>query len=109
MLDAVLLNMKIHGRISVCGMISQYNLDHPEGVHNLFGLVIKRIRMEGFMVLDYYHLYDKYLEMVIPHIKEGKIVHVDDIVHGLESGPKALIGTFSGLDAEKKVIAVDAQ
>ena len=42
MLDAVLLNMRIGGRIAVCGMISQYNLDKPEGVHNLIDLIVKR-------------------------------------------------------------------
>jgi NADPH-dependent curcumin reductase CurA len=31
-LDAVLLNMRVHGRIPVCGMISQNNLTQPEGV-----------------------------------------------------------------------------
>ncbi|KAK4275562.1 hypothetical protein QN277_018620 [Acacia crassicarpa] len=106
MLDAVLLNMRLHGRISVCGMISQYNLDHPEGVHNLFNLISKRIRMEGFLVFDYYHLYDKFLEMVIPQIKQGKIVYVEDIAYGLESGPEALIGLFSGRNVGKQFIAV---
>ncbi|KAL4192825.1 hypothetical protein AMTRI_Chr06g173930 [Amborella trichopoda] len=38
MLDAVLLNMRDHGRISICGMISQYNRDKPEGAPNLFSL-----------------------------------------------------------------------
>ena len=66
--------MKIRGRIAACGMISQYNLDKPEGVHNLMYLVSKRLRMEGFTVLDHYHLYPKFLEMIIPHIKEGKLV-----------------------------------
>ena len=42
MLDAALLNMRIHGRIAVCGMISQYNQDHPEGVHNLMYVIAKR-------------------------------------------------------------------
>ncbi|KAF2298307.1 hypothetical protein GH714_021657 [Hevea brasiliensis] len=95
-LDAVLLNMRVHGRISVCGMISQYNLEQPEGVHNLMQLVVKRIRMEGFMVHDYYHLYSKYLEMVLPLMKEGKIVHVEHAAQGLESAPSALVGLFTG-------------
>uniref|UniRef100_A0A0A8XTJ2 Enoyl reductase (ER) domain-containing protein n=1 Tax=Arundo donax TaxID=35708 RepID=A0A0A8XTJ2_ARUDO len=59
MLDAVLLNMRVHGRIAVCGMISQYNLEQPEGVHNLFCLVSKRVRMEGFLVGDHYGEYRK--------------------------------------------------
>ena len=109
MLDAVLLNMNVHGRISVCGLISQYNLDHPEGVHNLFGLVIKRIRMEGFLAFDYYHFFDNYLEMMIPLIKGGKIVYVEDIVHGLENGPEALIGLFSGRNVGKQLIVVSPQ
>ncbi|XP_019160350.1 PREDICTED: 2-alkenal reductase (NADP(+)-dependent)-like [Ipomoea nil] len=109
MLDAVLLNMKLHGRIAVCGMISQYNLEKPEGVHNLFCLISKRIRMEGFLVLDYYHLYPKYLEMVVPYIKEGKITYVEDVTEGLEGAPSALIGLFSGRNVGKKVVVVSAE
>ncbi|GKV04386.1 hypothetical protein SLEP1_g16545 [Rubroshorea leprosula] len=66
MLDAVLLNMRIHGRIAVCGMISQYNIDKPEGVSNLMNIVYKRVRVEGFAVLDYLHQYSKFLDTVIP-------------------------------------------
>ncbi|KZV48483.1 hypothetical protein F511_18289 [Dorcoceras hygrometricum] len=106
MLDAVLLNMKLYGRIAVCGMISQYNLEELEGVKNLFLLVVKRIRMEGFIVFDYAHLYPKYLEMVLPLIKQGKIVYVEDIVEGLENAPNALIGLFSGRNVGKQVVVV---
>ncbi|GER45981.1 zinc-binding dehydrogenase family protein [Striga asiatica] len=106
MLDAVLLNMRLHGRIAVCGMISQYNLDQPEGVHNLFTLVSKRVRMQGFVVVDYYHLYHKYLDMILPLIKEGKITYVEDIAQGLESGPRALVGLFSGRNVGKQVVAL---
>ncbi|XP_038689412.1 2-alkenal reductase (NADP(+)-dependent)-like isoform X4 [Tripterygium wilfordii] len=106
MLDAVLLNMRLHGRIAVCGMISQYNLGQPEGIHNLAHLILKRIRMEGFLVIDYYHLYQKYLEMVLPQIKAGEIVYVEDIVEGLENGPAALIGLFTGRNVGKQVVVV---
>jgi NADPH-dependent curcumin reductase CurA len=55
-------------------MISQYNLTQPEGVTNLAHIIYKRIRMEGFGVFEYYHLYTKFLEFVLPLIREGKIV-----------------------------------
>ncbi|RDX67648.1 2-alkenal reductase (NADP(+)-dependent) [Mucuna pruriens] len=105
-LDAVLLNMRVHGRIPICGMISQYNLTQPEGVTNLANLIFKRVRMEGFMVTEYYHLYPKFLEFVLPHIREGKIVYVEDIAEGLENGPTALVGLFSGRNVGKQVLVV---
>ncbi|KAI8537206.1 hypothetical protein RHMOL_Rhmol09G0007100 [Rhododendron molle] len=103
MLDAVLLNMRLHGRIPGCGMISQYNLEETEGVHNLFCLITKRVRMEGFLVFDYYPMYPKYLDMVLPLIREGKITYVEDIAEGLENAPKALIRLFSGHNIGKQV------
>nr|POF01841.1 2-alkenal reductase (nadp(+)-dependent) [Quercus suber] len=78
MLDAVLLNMRIGGRISVCGMISQYNL--------------KSIL--------------KILELVLPYMKEGKVTYVEDIAEGLESGPAALVGLFTGRNVGKQVVVV---
>ncbi|KAJ4823669.1 hypothetical protein Tsubulata_019766 [Turnera subulata] len=106
MLDAVLLNMRVRGRIAVCGMISQYNLEKPEGVHNLTSTIGKRLRMEGFLAGDFYHLYPKFVEMITPHLKEGKIVYVEDVAEGLENGPASLIGLFSGQNIGKKLVAV---
>ncbi|XP_075661292.1 2-alkenal reductase (NADP(+)-dependent)-like [Castanea sativa] len=106
MLDAVLLNMRTHGRIAVCGMISQYNLEKLEGVHNLVHMIYKRVHMKAFVFSDYYHLYPKFLDLVLPHIAEGKIVYLEDIAEGLESGPAALVGLFSGLNVGKQVVLV---
>ena len=106
MLDAVLLNMRIGGRISVCGMISQYNLEYPEGVHNLLQLIVKRISMEGFLVPNYDHLYLKFLELVLPYIEEGKVIYVKDIADGLEIGLAALVGLFPGHNVGKQVVVV---
>lgn len=107
MLDAVLLNMRVHGRIAGCGMISQYNLDQPEGVTNLMHLIYKRVRYHGFTVRDYYHLHPKFLDFILPHIRQGKIVYVQDIVEGLESAPAALFGLFKGHNIGKQVVVVD--
>ncbi|KAB2092104.1 hypothetical protein ES319_A02G006000v1, partial [Gossypium barbadense] len=109
MLDAVILNMRVHGRIAVCGMISQYNRDQPEGVHNLMSIVYKRVRIEGFAVFDYYPQYSKFLDFILPYIREGKVKYVEDIVEGLENGPAALIGLFSGCNVGKQVIVIAPQ
>ncbi|TYH26657.1 hypothetical protein ES288_A02G006200v1 [Gossypium darwinii] len=104
MLDAVILNMRVHGCIAVCGMISQYNRDQPEGVHNLMSIVYKRVRIEGFAVFDYYPQYSKFLDFILPYIREGKVKY-----EGLENGPAALIGLFSGCNVGKQVIVIAPQ
>ncbi|KAM7279276.1 hypothetical protein ACFE04_006410 [Oxalis oulophora] len=106
MLDAVLLNMRLHGRIAVCGMVSQYNLEPPEGVTNLMEIIYKRVELKGFVVFDYYDKYPKFLDFVLPIIKEGKITYVEDIVEGLENAPAALVGLFSGRNVGKQLVLV---
>ena len=98
--------MRVHGRIPVCGMVSQYNLTQPEGVTNLVNLIFRRVRMQGFNVADFYHLYPKFLEFLLPKIKEGKVVYLEDIAEGLEKGPAALIGLYSGRNVGKQVLVV---
>lgn len=105
-LDAVLLNMRNHGRIPMCGMISEYNQEQPEGQRNLFQLVAKRVRMEGFMVFDYFGQYRKFEEEMVGHLKEGKIAYVEDVVEGLEKAPAALIGLFYGRNVGKQLVAI---
>ncbi|KAH7861525.1 hypothetical protein Vadar_027374 [Vaccinium darrowii] len=107
MLDAVLLNMRNHGRIALCGMITQYNLlEQVEGVNNLMNLLYKRVRMEGFAAFDYFPFYSKFLESVLPYIREGKIIYVEDVAEGLENAPSAFVGLFSGHNVGKQVVAI---
>ncbi|KAM0919117.1 hypothetical protein ACQ4PT_008502 [Festuca glaucescens] len=106
MLDAVLLNMRLHGRVSMCGLISQYNLEQLEGVRNLFCIVTKRIRVEGFMVTEYFGTYSKFEEEMAGYLKEGKITYVEDVAEGIENVPAALIRIFYGRNIGKQLVAV---
>lgn len=106
MLDAALTNMSLHGRIAVCGMVSEQSLSNPKGIHNLFNLISKRVRMQGFLQSDYLHLYPRFLEDVISYYKQGKIVYVEDMKAGLESAPAALVGLYAGKNVGKQVVCV---
>lgn len=104
MLEAALVNMRRLGRIVVAGMISQYELDEPQGIKNLVNIVYKQIKVDAFTVYDYYHLYPKFLDTILPYVREGKITYVEDIANGIESGPAALEAMFTGKSSGKQVV-----
>ncbi|KAJ8531011.1 hypothetical protein K7X08_025742 [Anisodus acutangulus] len=106
MLDEVLLHMNLYGRIAVSGMISQYNLKKPDGICNLFCLISKRLRMEGFSELDSRHKVPEYLEFAIQLIREKKLVFVEDIAEGLENAASAFVGIYHGRNVGKQIIQV---
>ncbi|KAF0888817.1 hypothetical protein E2562_017811 [Oryza meyeriana var. granulata] len=105
-LDAVLPNMRTGGQITACGMISQYNLERPDGVRNLFYFVAKSLRMEGFLVSRYRGMYQRFEEEMAGYLREGKVVCVEDFAEGLDAAPAALIGLFTGRNVGKQLVAV---
>ncbi|KAF0888819.1 hypothetical protein E2562_017813 [Oryza meyeriana var. granulata] len=98
-LDAVLPNMRLGGRIAACGMISQYNLDCPDG-----GCVWR-----GSMCVDYFGMYRRFEEEMAGYLREGKVVYVEDIVEGLDAAPAALIGLFTGRNVGKQLVVVSRE
>jgi NADPH-dependent curcumin reductase CurA len=104
-LDAVLPLMKMHGRISVCGVISQYNLSVRDAMENVSFVLYRRLTMKGWQVLDYMHLYSEFIEFVLPHVRENRIKYVEDIVD-LDRSPEAFAGIYSGRNVGKQVIKV---
>lgn len=109
MLDAVLLNMRLHGRIAVCGVISQNGVSDSLGVCNLPCLVTKRIRMQGFLQHDHLHLFPRFLDHIVSYYKQGKIVYIEDMSEGLESAPNSFVGLFNGKNAGKQVVCISKQ
>ncbi|KAG6552830.1 hypothetical protein Mapa_005485 [Marchantia paleacea] len=106
MLDAVLLNMKVNGRIAVCGMISQYNNEVHEPIYNLNVTVKRRLKIQGFLQSDFIHLKPEFKKTVVEWFKEKKLEYVEDIADGLEKGPAALIGMLAGKNVGKQGIKV---
>ena len=107
-LEAALEVMNTHGRIIACGSISGYN-SKPEdryGVKNMFYVVTKRIRMEGFIVDLSPPKYKAALDKLVPHFVEGRIQGKEDIYEGIEKGPEALIGIFKGQNFGKTILKI---
>ncbi|XP_076882697.1 2-alkenal reductase (NADP(+)-dependent)-like isoform X2 [Bidens hawaiensis] len=106
MLDAALGNMRVHGRVAICGMVSQNSRTDTQSFKNIFGVISKRITIKGFLQSDFLQIYPRFLEDVTSYYKQGKIVYIENMNDGLESGPAALVGLFSGKNVGKQVIRV---
>ncbi|KAK8571461.1 hypothetical protein V6N13_047149 [Hibiscus sabdariffa] len=100
---------KLHGShvVGSVGGPEKYHLEHHGGIRNLPSMVMKDAQMQGYLAVNYYHLYPKYMETILPLIKESKVVYEEDISDGLETAPKALVGVFIGRNMGKQVVAVN--
>ncbi|HEV2690967.1 MAG TPA: NADP-dependent oxidoreductase [Bryobacteraceae bacterium] len=106
-LEAVLNLINLRARISVCGMISQYNADGPvPGPANLANLIMHRARMEGFLCTDYMNRAEEAFTALIGWAMQGKLKYRVDVVQGLENTPKALHKLFDGSNAGKLIVQV---
>ncbi len=106
-LEAALALMKIRGRIACCGAVSQYDIAEPTGPRGVPGLlVVKRLRMEGFLVHDFAseeHVVETDLRR---WVADGQIKVREEIVEGLTNAPDALIGLLSGRNIGKCIVRV---
>jgi NADPH-dependent curcumin reductase CurA len=106
-LNACLANLAMRGRIVLCGAISSYNdRGRAAGPSNYPALIIRRGRMEGFIVLDYFdRLADAQAELA-GWLGEGKLTSAEHIVDGLEHAPDALNLLFTGGNTGKVLVRV---
>ena len=104
-LDACLARLALRGRIVLCGAISGYNdRGAAKGPANYANLIIKRGRMEGFLILDYFDRLGEGQAAVAGWLREGKIKSSEHVVEGLENAPDALNLLFTGGNTGKVMV-----
>ena len=106
-LETTLGLMNERGRVVCCGAISQYDTTAPTGPRNLPGvIVVKRLRMEGFIVMDFARDDAKAVRALQRWVESGQIKVEEDVVDGLENAPQALIGLLGGDNRGKRMVRV---
>ena len=106
--EAALFNMANHGRIVCCGAVSQYDdvppAHGPRGVPGL--IVTKRLKVQGFVVMDFYDGREAALAELEDWVESGKLKVQEDVIDGLENLPDALIGLLAGENRGKRMVRV---
>jgi NADPH-dependent curcumin reductase len=110
--DAVLPLLNIGARVPVCGFIAHYNdagpSHDPDRLPRLMAtLLAKRVRMQGFIILDHYgDRFDTFRREMAPWVADGRVRLHEDRVDGLESAPAAFRGLLEGRNFGKLVVRV---
>ncbi len=106
-LEAAIGAMRLRGRIVACGSISRYNATEAlPGPRNLFMVVTKRLRMQGYIISDHADRFTAFLSEVAPLVADGTIRHRETVVDGIERAPEAFIGMLEGANIGKMLVRV---
>jgi NADPH-dependent curcumin reductase len=105
-LEAALANMCIKGRIVASGSVSQYGRAEQYGIKNLPLITTRRLRMEGFLILDYLDQVPELLKTMEQWLLAGKLINKNHLVHGLENAQAALPKLLTGGNTGKLAIYV---
>ncbi len=109
-LDICLLQLAMKARVVLCGAISSYNVDKGAGygLTNTFNLIVKRARMEGFLILDFLDRFPEAQGEMLGWVLEGQVKHAVHVVEGLENAPDALNLLFTGGNTGKVIVHLEA-
>ena len=104
-LEAAISRLTVHGRIAVCGMISQYSATEPAcAPRNLSQLVGKRLAMRGFLVTDHAARNVDFLADATAWLRDGRLQVRETTVDGFENAVEAFLGMLAGTNTGKMVV-----
>jgi NADPH-dependent curcumin reductase CurA len=108
--DLVFSRLNERGRHVICGTIADWWADaaRPEhrGPRLYWSANLKRIRMEGFVLWDFDHLYEPYIRQLRRWYEAGQLRSREHILQGIDSAPQGLLDLFAGRNFGKALVQV---
>lgn len=106
-MEAVLGRLNLHARVALCGLISGYNDDAPPVDPRVFGrMLVNRVKLQGFIILDYYPRFGEAIRQLSEWVGEGKLRSESTVVEGFDQLPDALNMLFKGENKGKLVVKI---
>ena len=110
LLESALFRMNQRGRVVCCGVASQYDTSTPgPGPRGVPGLLVNnRVRMEGFLVLDFLDRYAEARAQLSAWMSAGQLRALTTDYDGLESAPQAFVDLLGGVTSGTPIVQVAA-
>jgi NADPH-dependent curcumin reductase CurA len=108
-LEAAISVLRHHGRIAWCGAIAQYDsLDRPPAApHNLYAVVSKALRLEGFLVRDHLDARSEFEDFLVPHVRSGRVPVDETVVEGFDRTVEAFLSMLRGGNTGKMIVILE--
>lgn len=111
-MDHVLSRLNVGARVSLCGLISEYDSynEHGDqvGIRNTNQLLMQRATLRGFIVTDYVERYAEIIGKLAAALGEGSLAYDETIVEGLSAARETLNDALSGTTRGKAIIKVES-
>ncbi|HZN21322.1 MAG TPA: NADP-dependent oxidoreductase [Gaiellaceae bacterium] len=106
-LEAAIGALHTYGRVAACGSVSRYNDVEPSpGPRNMFMVVTKRLRIQGYIITDHYDRYPEFFERASEWVREGRLRYRETVVEGIDNAPRAFLGLLRGENIGKMLVKV---
>jgi NADPH-dependent curcumin reductase CurA len=76
----------------------------PPGPRNLFLVVGKQLKLEGFIVTTYWDMLADFHRDLAQWVKEGKVTWKETVFEGIDKAPDAFVGLFKGENLGKMLV-----
>ncbi len=105
--DAVYPSLALKARVVVCGTAAISAWDPwPTGPRVERHLLVKRARMQGFVIFDHMDKYEASVATLADWVRSGQLCYQEDVLAGLDACPDALAGLYRGENKGKRIIAL---
>ena len=106
--DAVLRRLNVGGRVAICGTAALQSWSPwPEGPRVERHLLVKRARMQGFLIFDYQNRYSEAVNQLATWLRNGQLTYREHILEGLEAAPDAIAMLYRGENTGKLLIRLE--
>jgi NADPH-dependent curcumin reductase CurA len=108
--DSVMRRLNVGARVVICGTASIASWDPaPQGPRVERHLLVKRARMQGFLIFDHAQRFPEALRELENWVRSGQIRYREDILDGIEQAPGSIAGLYRGENRGKRLIRIASE
>ena len=105
--DAVMQHLNVGARVIICGTASIANWNPtPLGPRVERQLLVKRARMQGFVILDHRYHYTAARVDLADWVRRGLIRYEEEVLPSIDHAPDAIAGLYRGENLGRRLIRV---